>query len=200
MTQEQFYEINQRLEKWRRQRHLTKEKQRLGYLGNTYEEVSEYYRAKDKYEKIDAIMDITVFTLNSFYIDYDEYVDSDQSLVVTQIEPIINRINQNGLINMDYEYILIRELELLTDSFGFDFYNCMIETINEIDSRNGYYDPTINKFVKYPGAYDLKNAKKHFSLSFKYKEDNEYWYFLTLRGRKKIKKWYKADYSKYKRD
>ena len=200
MTQEQFYEINQRLEKWRRQRHLTKEKQRLGYLGNTYEEVSEYYRAKDKYEKIDAIMDITVFTLNSFYIDYDEYVDSDQSLVVTQIEPIINRINQNGLINMDYEYILIRELELLTDSFGFDFYNCMIETINEIDSRNGYYDPTINKFVKYQGAYDLKNAKKHFSLSFKYKEDNEYWYFLTLRGRKKIKKWYKADYSKYKRD
>ena len=200
MTKEQFYEINQRLEKWRRQRHLTKEKQRLGYLGNTYEEVSEYYRAKDEYEKIDAIMDTTVFTLNSFYIDYDEYVDSDKSLVVTQIEQIIDRINKNGLISMDYEYILIRELELLTDSFGFDFYNCMIETINEIDSRNGYYDPTINKFIKYQGAYDLKNAKKHFFLSFKYKEDNEYWYFLTLRGRKKIKKWYKADYSKYKRD
>ena len=68
MTKEQFYEINQRLEKWRRQRHLTKEKQRLGYLGNTYEEVSEYYRAKDEYEKIDAIMDITVFTLNSFFL------------------------------------------------------------------------------------------------------------------------------------
>ena len=198
MTKEQFYEINQRLEKWRRQRHLTKEKQRLGYLGNVYEEISEYYRAKDEYEKIDAIMDITVFTLNSFYIDYDEYVDSDQSIVVTQIEPIINRINQNGLINMDYEYILIKELELLTTSFGFDFYNCMIETINEIDSRNGYYDPTINKFVKYQGAYDLKNAKKHFLLSYKYKEDKDYWYFLTLKGKKKIKKWYKADYSKYK--
>ena len=98
MTKEQFYEINQRLEKWRRQRHLTKEKQRLGYLGNVYEEVSEYYRAKDEYEKIDAIMDITVFTLNSFYIDYDEYVESDQSLVATQIEQIIERINQNGLI------------------------------------------------------------------------------------------------------
>ena len=200
MTKEQFYEINQRLEKWRKQRHLTKDKQRLGYLGNVYEEVSEYYRAKDEYEKIDAIMDITVFTLNSFYIDYDEYVESDKSLVVTQIEQIIERINQNGLINMDYEYVLIRELELLTDSFGFDFYNCMIETINEIDSRNGYYDPTINKFIKYQGAYDLKNAKKHCLVSFKYKEDNEYWYFLTLKGRKKIKKWYKADYSKYKRD
>ena len=200
MTKEQFYEINQRLEKWRKQRHLTKEKQRLGYLGNTYEEVSEYYRAKDEYEKIDAIMDITVFTLNSFYIDYDEYVDSDKSLVVTQIEQIIERINKNGLISMDYEYILIKELELLTDSFGFDFYNCMIETINEIDSRNGYYDPTINKFIKYQGAYDLKNAKKYFLLSFNYKEDNEYWYFLTLKGKKKIKKWYKADYSKYKRD
>ena len=200
MTKEQFYEINQRLEKWRKQRHLTKDKQRLGYLGNVYEEVSEYYRAKDEYEKIDAIMDITVFTLNSFYIDYDEYVESDKSLVVTQIEQIIDRINKNGLISMDYEYVLIRELELLTNNFGFDFYNCMIETINEIDSRNGYYDPTINKFIKYQGAYDLKNAKKHFLLSYKYKEDNEYWYFLTLRGRKKIKKWYKADYSKYKRD
>lgn len=200
MTKEQFYEINQRLEKWRRQRHLTKEKQRLGYLGNVYEEVSEYYRAKDEYENIDAIMDITVFTLNSFYIDYDEYIANDKSLVVTQIEQIIERINQNGLINMDYEYILINELELLTTSYGFDFYNCMIETINEIDSRNGYYDPTINKFVKYQGAYDLKNAKKHFLLSFNYKEDNEYWYFLTFRGKKKIKKWYKADYSKYKRD
>lgn len=198
MTKEQFYEINQRLEKWRRQRHLTKEKQRFGYLGNVYEEISEYYRAKDEYEKIDAIMDITVFTLNSFYIDYDEYVESDKSLVVTQIEQIIERINKNGLINIDYEYVLIRELELLTNNFGFDFYNCMIETINEIDSRNGYYDPTINKFIKYQGAYDLKNAKKHFLLSYKYKEDNEYWYFLTLKGRKKIKKWYKADYSKYK--
>ena len=200
MTKEQFYEINQRLEKWRRQRHLTKEKQRLGYFGNVYEEISEYYRAKDEYENIDAIMDITVFTLNSFYIDYDEYVESDKSLVATKIEQIIDRINKNGLINMDYEYILIKELELLTDSFGFDFYNCMIETINEIDSRNGYYDPTINKFVKYQGAYDLKNAKKLFLVSYKYKEDNEYWYFLTLKGKKKIKKWYKADYSKYKRD
>ena len=200
MTKEQFYEINQRLEKWRRQRHLTKEKQRLGYLGNVYEEINEYYRAKDEYENIDAIMDITVFTLNSFYIDYDEYVESDKSLVATKIEQIIDRINKNGLINMDYEYILIKELELLTDSFGFDFYNCMIETINEIDSRNGYYDPTINKFVKYQGAYDLKNAKKLFLVSYKYKEDNEYWYFLTLKGKKKIKKWYKADYSKYKRD
>lgn len=199
MTKEQFYEINQRLEKWRRQRHLTKEKQRLGYLGNVYEEVSEYYRAKDEYEKIDAIMDITVFTLNSFYIDYDEYI-ANKKLLINQIEQIIDRINQNGLINMDYEYILIDELEQLTTNYGFDFYNCMIETINEIDSRNGYYDPTINKFVKYQGAYDLKNAKKHFLLSFNYKEDNEYWYFLTLKGKKKIKKWYKADYSKYKRD
>ena len=200
MTTIQTTDIVLQLEKWCNERHLDKETQRKGLVANLLEELSEFYRAKDEYEKIDAIMDITVFTLNSFYIDYDEYVESDKSLVVTQIEQIIDRINKNGLINMDYEYVLIRELELLTDSFGFDFYNCMIETINEIDSRNGYYDPTINKFIKYQGAYDLKNAKKHFLMSFKYKEDNEYWYFLTLRGRKKIKKWYKADYSKYKRD
>ena len=42
MTEIQFNEIKERLSKWRKDRHLTYRKQRNGFLGNVYEEVSEY--------------------------------------------------------------------------------------------------------------------------------------------------------------
>lgn len=199
MTEEQFDDIKNKLAKWREDRHLDMSKQRIGYLGNVYEEISEYYRAKDEYEKIDAIMDIAVFTLNAFDIDYDFNINSDLKEMV-MIDEVIETINQNDIICIEYDYKLIREIEVLAFDYGFSFYHCMIETINEISSRTGHYDNKINKFIKDKGAYNLKEANKHFTLSYLYKEDKDYWYFLTLTGIKKIKKWYQADYSKCKLD
>ena len=196
MIQTQFDKINERLAKWRRQRHLIKTKQRLGYFGNVYEELSEYYRAKNTYDKLDAIMDIAIFTLNAFDYKYDtgafyKKKETQEYLLMQHIANHISEIDNA----ITYPNLLIENLEYLTFQYGFSFYYCMIEAIKEIESRSGYYDPTINKFIKDKGAYDLKSAKKHFLLSIKYKESDDYWYFLTFKGKKKIKKWYKAKYS-----
>ncbi|EFU7095684.1 hypothetical protein HTZ32_001913, partial [Campylobacter coli] len=54
MTEIQFNEIKERLTQWRQERHLTYENQREEFLGNVFEKVSKYFRAKDNLERIDA--------------------------------------------------------------------------------------------------------------------------------------------------
>lgn len=70
MTEIQFNEIKERLDKWREERHLTYENQQAGFLGNVYEELSEYFRAKNDLERVDALCDIVIFCFNSFNLDY----------------------------------------------------------------------------------------------------------------------------------
>lgn len=206
MTKEQFNNIISRLNKWLAERGLTKEHQRVGYLGNIYEEISEYYRAENMYEKLDAIMDIAVFTLNTFEIryPYDDKRSKEERCKVEKIKEgdiglnvfirYITDHQYDDFKNYDKATTMIEILELLTSSHGFDFYTCMLETINEISSRTGCYDTKIKKFIKDKGAYTLQEANKGLVLPIKYKEDKDYWYFLTLTGRKKIKKWHKAQY------
>ncbi|EOE6439788.1 hypothetical protein ACKPI0_001731 [Campylobacter jejuni] len=47
MTQREFNLIKERLADWRSERGLTYENQREEFLGNVFEKVSEYFRAKD---------------------------------------------------------------------------------------------------------------------------------------------------------
>ncbi|EHT2883411.1 hypothetical protein KXJ91_001403 [Campylobacter coli] len=51
MTEIQFNEIKERLTDWRNERGLTYENQQEGFLGNVFEELSEYFRAKDDFSK-----------------------------------------------------------------------------------------------------------------------------------------------------
>lgn len=199
MDIEQFNDITKRLDKWRKERHLTKEGQREGFLGNAFEEVSEYFRAKDDLERIDALCDMAVFCFNAFdikyIVDYEYRSYEEYSIIKDIINDFSISTNNNKLLRLDeLAYKTIYKIEHLCDILGFDFHKCMLETINEIDSRTGHYDTKINKFIKDKGAYTLKEAKKHFFMSYIYKEDKDFWYFLTLRGKKKIKKWHKARY------
>ncbi|EGI1268655.1 hypothetical protein IF515_001908, partial [Campylobacter jejuni] len=70
MTEMQFNEIKERLADWRSERSLTYENQREEFLGNVFEKVSEYFRAKDDLERVDALCDIVIFCFNSFNLDY----------------------------------------------------------------------------------------------------------------------------------
>ena len=115
MIQSQFDKINERLAKWRRQRHLAKDKQRLGYFGNVYEELSEYYRAKDTHDKLDAIMDIAIFTLNAFDYKYNTSVfyEMKEKQIYLSMQHIANQISEiNNAIT--YPNLLIENLEYLT--------------------------------------------------------------------------------------
>lgn len=199
MTKEQFNEIKERLSKWREERHLTYENQMEGFLGNVFEEVSEYFRAKDDLERVDALCDIAVFCFNAFDVEHHLYYCSDIDKEISKIENIINNMSwfifrARNNINLN---ITIGEIicycRFLCENFEFDFYKCMIETIKEIESRTGKYDNKLKKFVKDKGAYTKKEAQKKY-LGFCFKQNKDYYYLITITGFKKIKKWYKADY------
>ena len=137
MIQSQFDKINERLAKWRKERHLAKDKQRLGYFGNVYEELSEYYRAKDTHDKLDAIMDIAIFTLNAFDYRYDTSVFYEmkekaktENCFYLSMQHIANQISEidNAIA---YPNLLIENLEYLTFQYGFSFYHSPHDVKNE---------------------------------------------------------------------
>ncbi|HDZ5042929.1 TPA: hypothetical protein RTG66_001772, partial [Campylobacter jejuni] len=140
MTQKQFNEIKKRLAKWRKERHLTYENQQEGFLGNLFEELSEYYRAKNDLERVDAICDIAIFVFNSTDINYrfySNFIDSakycsDLSYIFRNIKAIVRYHEGYEEINYITENNshLISILEKICEkNLGFDFYKCMIETI-----------------------------------------------------------------------
>ncbi|EGF5817722.1 hypothetical protein ICF26_001595 [Campylobacter jejuni] len=45
-------------------------------------------------------------------------------------------------------YRLVFNCKHLCENLGFNFYQCMLQTIKEIESRKGYYDENLNKFIK----------------------------------------------------
>ncbi len=184
MTLEQELELQELLKQWREERHLSIESQRDGLMGNLCEELSEYYRATNESEKIDALCDIYVFCMNSFDEDLkvtrDDldrkifpriyYLNDCKLLLITEIENKLNELKAETIIadtfNL-YLYMLMKNVEYKTLELGYNFYECMLETIKEISSRTGHYDENIHKFVK-------------------------------DKSREAVKKWYKASYSKCK--
>ncbi|EAJ8970794.1 hypothetical protein ERK04_09015, partial [Campylobacter jejuni] len=73
MTEIQFNEIKERLADWRSERGLTYENQREEFLGNVFEKVSEYFRAKDDLERVEALCDIAVFFFNAFELKFGAF-------------------------------------------------------------------------------------------------------------------------------
>ena len=189
-------EIYKGLAEWRAERGITAESQKEGYLVNVMEEFGELAAALRLFEKskrvndshelkcaehfiIDAICDISVFTINAG-------ADSNykpQTLDTHEKDEIITRdvnyrlknlITDCGAFNIYSCYCGGDLLDILTDCakicelYGFDFQIAMDETIKEISSRTGSYDERAKKWVK--DESDEARAK-----------------------------WYKADYEKARR-
>ena len=153
-------------------------------MGNICEEMSEYYRAVDESEKIDALCDIYVFCMNSLDGDLkvtrDDFNKTDFPRIYTLnvckmvlLSEIKDNLDELKLEDIDvnyfnlYLYAMMKSAEIETTKLGYNFYECMMETIKEISSRVGHYDENIHKFVK-------------------------------DKSREAVKNWYKADYSKCK--
>ncbi|KQH54871.1 hypothetical protein [Campylobacter coli] len=211
MTEIQFNEIKERLAKWREERHLTYENQQTGFLGNVFEEVSEYFRAKNDLEKIDALCDIAIFCFNSFDLEFKEMgkiYDFDATKI--SIVDITNDLTYTTakFMRKDFKYFnniyrLVFNCKHLCKNLGFNFYQCMLQTIKEIESRTGFYDDELNKFIKDEGYYDITHLKNEIKLPKTYEIINmieEKDLFLVKIKTpntiltNKFKKWYKADY------
>lgn len=203
MTKEQFNEIKERLAKWREERKLTYKNQREGFLGNVFEEISEYFRAKNDLERIDALCDMAVFSFNAFNIKYIIDFEYRSYEVDSIIEDIINDFSisiHNKMIRFEeLAYKTIYKIEHLCDILGFDFYKCMLETIKEISSRTGKYDESIGKFIKDKGVYTKEEAKKIYP-KCNIEDIGDGFMIFDYKGHTKdyLIKWYKANYESCK--
>ena len=153
MTLEQELELQELLKQWRDERHLTIESQRNGLIGNLCEEMAEYYRATNESKKIDALCDMSVFCINSLSKSIKEIkAKAKQNFFLGKIEKLYSVdvcINRNDLDKLDSQlYYFIDIIQSEIEEMGYDFYECMLETIKEISSRTGHYDENIHKFVK----------------------------------------------------
>lgn len=168
-----FKDIQNALEIWKKERHLEDKGQLEGYAANMTEELSELLRAltsNDEHLIIDALCDMVVFSLNlnildKAYLNLLDYNIRDEKLVVnydekyfkivdstTMLIRIAHRIKYN---DMQCKDILIVHVSDLLDaivkqimSLGYCPYKVMEETIKEINDRTGHYDDNIKKFVK----------------------------------------------------
>ncbi|MBW1374686.1 hypothetical protein, partial [Campylobacter jejuni] len=165
MTEIQFNEIKERLADWRSERGLTYENQREEFLGNVFEKVSEYFRAKDDLERVEALCDIAVFCFNVFdTIDFDYYYEfrnSNENIEIYKLTDAISEVCYREIKKLyakPYIPLIISYCQYLCKNLGFDFYKCMLEKIKEIESRTGFYDERLNRFVEKIGAYYEREA------------------------------------------
>lgn len=119
---------------------------------------------------------------------------------------------EKGSSSKEY-HIENADCQYLCKNLGFDFYKCMLEKIKEIESRTGFYDERLNRFVEKIGAYcereafDLAiNDFKLTNVPNKYfldKEGSDFWCIRIEDNNGDyedyyIRKWYKADYKSYR--
>ena len=134
--------VRKALTEWRKERHLTRENQLSGLINNLLEEVNELKEAKDDYERVDALCDMTVFAFNALDDNYEiaidisnqprEYLGNATALEVTIL----------GLRD-DLEEHPDMSNELLVNFIEYLFSN-----IKEINSRIGKWDESKKKWIK----------------------------------------------------
>ena len=180
-------QIYKELQAWREERGITAESQKAGYIINIMEELGELATAlrdyekfsateqdttkkqKAEYEIIDALCDISVFTINvGADINCNEKLESiNTTTQTTRCNSSLSfLLSECG--NFDYygklsSYVCFNQILLscakLCEQYGFNFEIAMLETIKEISSRTGAYDENAKKWVK--DESDEARAKWH---------------------------------------
>ena len=158
-------EIYAQLEAWRGERKITAESQRQGYLRNIMEELGELaagLRDYDSWSKccdlrfcqihkemaereiVDALCDISVFTINAGADIRDEYkpLSIDTTNTFSDFNCLLLYTS-----TFDFKKILLN-CAVLCEKYGFNFEIAMLETIKEISSRTGSYDEKAKKWIK----------------------------------------------------
>ena len=183
-------EIYKGLDEWRAERKITAKSQKAGYLVNVMEEFGELSQAlrgleiesvrkTAEHEIIDALCDISVFTVNAG-------TDIPCGLKRTEIEFKKSSFNADYILKQlvencaEFSYfdwvepltfnIILINCAYLCEHYGYNFELAMLETIKEISSRTGSYDEKAKKWVKdtsleakakwYQADYELARIKK----------------------------------------
>ena len=159
MTKKELDEIIKELDLWRENRFLTKTHQKNGYIGNMLEELSEFARASKTEEKVDALCDMLVFTLNTFDIDTQAYELNKiaQAPLPASILDFVFCLSDNQLMLDENKFFgksddmimyIVKTCIFNISRMGYEPYLCMKEVLKEINSRAGSYIPEMKKWVK----------------------------------------------------
>ena len=164
-------EIYKGLAQWRAERGITAESQKAGYLVNVMEEFGELASAlrdyekfsateqdtakkqKAEYEIIDALCDISVFTINvGADIPCENKISGIENNIFQTYKTYETLLNACGGYSIGFNAYafngVLRTCAVLCYKLGFDFQIAMDETIKEISSRTGAYDENAKKWVK----------------------------------------------------
>ncbi|MGM9995122.1 MAG: hypothetical protein ACI35K_01745 [Campylobacter sp.] len=170
--------IYAQLEAWRAERKITAQSQKEGYIINIMEEFGELaaalrdyakfsqpdchyskeYKQVCEHEIIDALCDISVFTINAG-------ADISSSVKRIEIELEKCRLNADCILKKMVEQCavfsyfqwaevtcfnsILANCAYLCEHYGFNFELAMLETIKEISSRTGSYNEATKKWEKY---------------------------------------------------
>ena len=189
-------QIYKELQAWREERGITAESQKAGYIINIMEELGELATALRDYEKfsvtgqdaakkqkaeygiIDALCDISVFTINAG-VDIGEVKRTEIELKKSSLDAdyILKQMVERCAFLSYFEWreaksfnIILINCAYLCEHYGFNFQIAMDETIKEISSRTGSYDEVSKKWVKdesdeakakwYQADYELARIKQ----------------------------------------
>ena len=169
-------EIYKGLDEWRAERGITAESQKAGYLVNVMEELGELATALREYERfskpsypyqknkkyaehgiIDALCDISVFTINAWADIPCELKRTEIELRKSSLDAdyILKQMVERCAFLSDFEWIEAKSFNIilincayLCEHYGYNFQIAMDETIKEISSRTGAYDEKAKKWVK----------------------------------------------------
>lgn len=167
-------------------------------------EMREFFEARldsNEYEMVDALCDMIVVAMNAGGSLGKEFGSYGSLLGST--------FNLTSVLNDRSEiYKLCDSIRNL----GYDPYKCLTETIKELKTRTGAWNEQEGKWCKDLGAYTEQEAYEiakekgifyNFGLAYDKKTKEPYWVSDTNDSadwkKLKIKKWYKADYSKCKK-
>ena len=169
-------EIYAQLKAWRKERGITAESQKAGYLVNVMEELGELAQALRDYEKfsatdwpyptdiqeaeheiIDALCDISIFTINAGADIPCEFKRTEIELKKSSLDAdyILKQMVERCAFISYFEWreaksfnIILANCAYLCEHYGYNFEIAMLETIKEISSRTGAYDEKAKKWVK----------------------------------------------------
>lgn len=157
----------EKLNNWKEERHISLEASKAGYIRNVFEELGELAEAikeNNLNAQIDAICDIAVFSINASPTIKSNLLEKEFNVLIDDARLnirntkdknlyLLNSINRFSILlsSAKDDYVLasiIPNLFALMVELGYDPVVCMEETFKEINSRTGYFDEGLNKFVK----------------------------------------------------
>lgn len=139
INEEQSLEITNRLKNLRIKWNIFSKGQQVVLYGNLLEELTELARAKDEYEAIDALLDISVFMINAtdnyqlkeYLLKYVKLENNNLHTMVQLCSNYFEPITRNHTKATEIVRFALETIYAL----GYNPYKCFIEVLKHLESR-----------------------------------------------------------------